>query len=159
MEVDRYLKLAELINAYGKWEKEQQRTIPNENEVTLNNYIGQKNRITDAMEKYKLHRTNLDRKRRNKKGIAEEQRNIEKIWNNIAKVDRSCCGVKIEYNNNKIEGWGKLLDELDTRIKNLKEQQPSPQKVAEEAKNNADRIQKIISNSKFSIIKVERTKQ
>lgn len=159
LEVDRYLKLAEMVNAYGKWEKEQQRTIPDENEVTLNNYIEQEKRITKAKKEYDRHRKELDEKRKRKKGIAAEQRKIEEIWNNIAKVDQSCCGVKIEYNNNKIEGWDRLLAEIKTRIEKLKEQQPSPQKVAEEAKRNADRIQKIISNSKFSIIKVERTKQ
>ncbi len=164
------LKLEELLNEYRKLGNKQQAPQMDSKEKKLAEYKTQRNKISNAKKRYDKHRANWEAKRNEstrcddkkqetlRKERKKEEDEIDNVWNSIDKNDRAFFGVKIEYNDHKIERMDELLRKLDEEIGKLEPKQSSSDEKKEEEKKTADRIQ-IIRHSKFSIKKVEGAKR
>ena len=174
------LKLEELVKVYEAQEKKQQKSKPDNSEGYLDKYKTQRNRIEELKRKYDRLRKELETNQKelsnnkenrkedaikgkintNKKQIGDifdKTNEVKREWENI---DHRCPSLwrRLEFDNHKITGWEKLLENLNKQIQMIESQQTSSPKVAEE-ENKKKQIREIIRHSKFSIIKVEGTKK
>lgn len=175
------LKLEQLAAKYREQDKVRSPAKKDKSQGHLAEYVDQLNQVTAAKKEYEQHREKLDQQQKEmdslknkrkeeakKKEISAEKKAIEKLfektkdterkWNNIDNRNLSLWS-KLEFNNHKIIGWEKLLENLNNQIEMVKnkEKQSLSNKEAEE-ENYMEHIRNIIRHSQFRIEKIERTK-